>query len=258
MSNFRPIDRETGFLLPPSTDEWLPGRHLARFVVEVVDGPDLRAMSGSCRGSGSASYHPRLLPGLLIDGCATGVFSSRKPERASHDSLAFRFVAANRHSDHDRIAAFRRRFLRGIGGLFVGVLLLARGMGVLKTGAVALHGTKIHAGASRHGALSHEHAGRIEAQLKAGAAGLMALAEAPDQADAPDGMSVPEALSRRGTRLAGIARARAVIEARAKERHARGKAAQDAKRAARAAKTKGSPVATRLRRLPRGLCRTIR
>jgi hypothetical protein len=76
----------------------------------------------------SASYHPRLLPGLLIDGYATGVFSSRKPERAGHDGLAFRFVAANRHSDHDRIAAFRRRFLRGIGGLFVGVLLLARGM----------------------------------------------------------------------------------------------------------------------------------
>lgn len=173
--------------------------------------------------------------------CATGVFSSRKLERASHDSLAFRFVAASRHSDHDRIAAFRRRFLRGIGGLFVGVLLLARGMGVLKMGTVALDGTKIHAGASRHSALSHEHAGRIErieAQLKAGAAGLMALAEAPDQADAPDGMSVPEALSRRGTRLAGIARARAVIEAWAKERHARGKAAQDAKRAAREAKTK--------------------
>lgn len=154
MSSFRPIDRETGFLLPPSIDEWLPGRHLARFVVEVVDGPDLRAMSGSCRGSGSASYHPRLLPGLLIDGCATGVFSSRKLERAGHDSVAFRFVAANRHPDHDTIAAFRRRFLRGIGGPFVEVLLLARGMGVLKMGTVALDGTKIHASASRHSALS--------------------------------------------------------------------------------------------------------
>ena len=84
MSNFRTIDRATGFLLPPSVDEWLPERHLARFVVEVVDGFDLRAMSGSYRGSGSASYHPRLLLGLLVYGYATGVFSSRKLERATY------------------------------------------------------------------------------------------------------------------------------------------------------------------------------
>src|ERR1700761_7439524 len=81
MSNFRTIDRETGFLLPPSVDEWLPEKHLARFVVEVVEGLDLRAMSGTYRGSGSASYHPRMLLGLLIYGYATGVFSSRKLER---------------------------------------------------------------------------------------------------------------------------------------------------------------------------------
>jgi len=61
MSNFRTIDRQTGFLLPPSVDEWLPEKHLARFVVEVIDGLDLSAMSGSYRGSGSASYHPALL-----------------------------------------------------------------------------------------------------------------------------------------------------------------------------------------------------
>jgi hypothetical protein len=55
MSNFRPIDRETGFLLPPSVDEWLPERHPARFVVEMVGGLDLRSMTGSYRGSGEAS-----------------------------------------------------------------------------------------------------------------------------------------------------------------------------------------------------------
>ncbi len=100
MSNFRPIDRETGFLLPPSVDEWLPEKHLARFVVEVVEGLDLRAMSGGYRGSGSASYHPRMLLGLLVYGYATGVFSSRKLERATYDSVAFRFIAANDHPDH--------------------------------------------------------------------------------------------------------------------------------------------------------------
>jgi transposase len=124
--------------------------HLARFVVEVIEGLDLRAMSGSYRGSGSASYHPRMLLGILVYGYATGVFSSRKLERATYDSVAFRFIAANDHPDHDTIAAFRRRFLKEIEGLFVQVLLLAREMGVLNIGTIGLDGTKIHANASRH------------------------------------------------------------------------------------------------------------
>src|SRR5436190_2466835 len=126
MSNFRQFDRATGFLLPPSLDEWLPERHLARFVVEVIDGLDLSAIVKSYRGSGSASYHPALLLGLLVYGYTTGVFSSRKLERATYDSVAFRFIAANDHPDHDTIATFRRRFLKQIEGLFVQVLLLAR------------------------------------------------------------------------------------------------------------------------------------
>ncbi len=138
MSNFRQMDRDTGFLLPPSVDEWLPQRHLARFVVEVVDGLDLSAMTKSYRGSGSASYHPALLLGILIYGYATGVFSSRKLERATYDSVAFRFVAANEHPDHDTIAAFRRRFLQEIEDLFVKVLLLAREMGMLNLGTIGL------------------------------------------------------------------------------------------------------------------------
>src|SRR4030088_884908 len=166
MSNFRPVDRDTGFLMPPSVDEWLPERHLARFVVEVISGLDLRAMTGDYRGSGEASYHPSVLLGLLVYGYATGVFSSRKLERATYDSVALRFLAANQHPDHDTIATFRRRFLEQIEGLFVQVLLLAREMGMLKLGTVALDGTKIHANASRHSALSYEHATKIEAQLK--------------------------------------------------------------------------------------------
>ncbi len=138
-----------------------------------------------------------MLLGLLVYGYATGVFSSRKLERATYDSVAFRFIAANDHPDHDTIAAFRRRFLKEIEALFVQVLLLAREMGVLKMGTVALDGTKIHANASRHSALSYEHAGKIEAQLKAEVADLMAKAkakakaEAADAADVPDGMSIP-------------------------------------------------------------------
>jgi transposase len=221
MPNFRPTDRLTSFLMPPSVDEWLAQRHLARFVVEVVDGLDLSAMSKSYRGSGSASYHPAVLLSLLVYGCATGVCSSRKLERATYDSVAFRFIAANDHPDHDTIATFRRRFLKEIEALFVEVLLLAREMGVLKMGTVALDGTKIHANASRHSALSYEHAGKIEAQLKAEVADLLAKAEAADQADVPDGMSIPEELERRKVRLGKLAAARATIEARAKERFER-------------------------------------
>ena len=169
MSNFRPVDRDTGFLMPPSVDEWLPERHLARFVVEVIAGLDLRAMTGDYRGSGEASYHPSVLLGLLIYGYATGVFSSWKLERASYDSVALRFIAANQHPDHDTIASFRRRFLKQIEALFVQVLVMAREMGMLKLGTVALDGTKSHADASRpnrvkpggmHSALSYERAGQ--------------------------------------------------------------------------------------------------
>ena len=240
MSNFRPTNRQTGFLMPPSVDEWLPERHLARFVVEVVEGLDLRAMSGSYRGSGSASYHPVVLLSILVYGYATGVFSSRKLERATFDSVAFRFIAGNEHPDHDTIATFRRRFLRQIEALFVEVLKLAREMGLLKLGTVALDGTKMHANASRHSALSYEQAGKIEAQLKAEVADLLAKAEAADQADVPDGMSVPEEVARRQVRLAKLAEARAKIKARAQERFEREQAEHQAKLAERAAKAEAT------------------
>ena len=170
MSNFRPINRDTGFLLPPSVDEWLPQRHLARFVVEVIDGLDLSELEKAYRGSGSASYHPAMLLGLLMYGYATKVFSSRALERATYDSVAFRFIAGNEHPDHDTIAAFRKRFIAQIEPLFVEVLKLARAMGMLKLGTVALDGTKVHANASRHSALSYGHAKKIEKQLKGGSA----------------------------------------------------------------------------------------
>ena len=240
MSNFRPIDRHTAYLLPPSVEDWLPERHLAWFVVELVDQLDVSAMSRAYRGSGSASYHPSLLIALLVYGYATGIFSSRKLERATHDSVAFRFVAANQHPDHDTIAAFRRRFLKEIEALFVKILLLAREMGLLRMGTVALDGTKVHANASKHSALSYEHAGKIEAQLKAEVAELMAKAEAADQADLPDGMSIPDELARREERLKKIAEARAKIEARAKERYERELAEHRAKLAAREAKAKAT------------------
>jgi transposase len=236
MTNFRPIDRDIDFLLPPSVQEWLPEAHLARYVVEVVEGLDLRELEQAYAGRGSEPYHPATLLALLIYGYATGCFSSRKIERATYDSLAFRFIACNRHPDHDTLASFRRRFAREFEAVFVEVLQVARENQLSRFGTVSLDGTKIHANASRHSALSYGHAEAIEAQLKAEVQELLALAEQADGADLPDGMSLPAELTRREERLAAIAVAKAKIEARAKERHAREQAEYEAKLTAREAK----------------------
>ena len=166
MSRFIAVDRDTAYLLPPSVNEWLPQNHLARFVVEVIDQLDLSELVRQYAGRGSHAYHPAMLLGLLVYGYATGVHSSRKIERACHDSVAFRFIAANTQPDHDSIATFRRRFLAQIEALFVQVLVLAHEMKCLKLGNISLDGTKIAANASKHKALSWEHANRIEAQLR--------------------------------------------------------------------------------------------
>ena len=113
MNHFRQCDRDTAFLLPPSVDEWLPEDHLARFVVDIVDQLDLSGLTRQYRGAGSAAYHPSMLVALLLYGYATGTYSSRRIEQASYESLAFRYIAANTHPDHDTLCTFRKRFLKG-------------------------------------------------------------------------------------------------------------------------------------------------
>ena len=233
---FHPIDRDTDYLLPPSVQEWLPEAHLARYVVDVVEGLDLSALERAYAGKGSDAYHPATLLSLLIYGYATGTFSSRKIERATYDSLAFRYIACNRHPDHDTLATFRKRFGKEFESAFVQVLEVARENQLSRFGTVSLDGTKIHANASRHSALSYGHASMIEAQLKAEVQELMRLAEAADQSAVPDGVKLPDEIKRREDRLAAIAVAKAKIEARAKERFEREQAEYETKMAARAAK----------------------
>ncbi|EMJ4936276.1 IS1182 family transposase [Pseudomonas aeruginosa] len=238
MSRFRPVDRKTLYLFPPSVEEWLPEDHLARFIVEVIDGLDLSPLQKAYAGRGSAAYHPGLLLSLLVYGYATGVFSSRKIERATYDSVAFRFIAANEHPDHDTLASFRRRFLDELAGIFIQVLEMAQEMKLLKLGTVSLDGTKIHANASRHSALSHGHIEKSQAQLKAQVKELLALAEQADQTNLPDGVSLPEEIKRREERLKAMEEAKAKIEARAKARFEREQAEYQDKLARRQARTK--------------------
>ena len=240
MANFRPIDRATPFLLPPSVEDWLPKDHLARFVVDIIDQLDLSALSRQYRGTGSAAYHPTVLLGLLIYGYATGVYSSRRIETATHESIAFRYIAANEQPDHDSLCTFRKRFLKEIEVLFVQVLCIARQMKLLKLGTIALDGTKVHANASRHSALSYGHAQKIEAQLEAEVKEMLARAEAADQEPLPEGLSIPEELARREERLAAIRQAKAQIEAGAAEREARENADYEAKMKAREEKAAGT------------------
>jgi transposase/IS5 family transposase len=236
MSGFIPVDRQTNYLFPPSVEDWLPENHLARFIVEVIDRLDLTELTRQYAGRGSAAHHPAVLLGLLIYGYATGVPSSRKIERATYDSVAFRYIAANTHPDHDTLASFRRRFGAQLEQLFVQVLMLAREMGMLKVGKISVDGSKVKANASKHSALSWGHMKKIEQQLQQEIAQLMALAETEDRRKIPDGMDVPQEIARRQERLAALDEAKEKLAQRARERDAVAQSEHEAKLAKRQAK----------------------
>jgi transposase len=239
MANFIQADRSTVYLLPPSMQDWLKEDHLARFVVEVIDGLDLSKLSSAYAGRGSKAYHPSTLLALLVYGYATGVFSSRRLELATYDSVAFRYIAAGSHPDHDTLATFRRRFIDELGELFVQVLELASEMKLLKLGTVCVDGTKIQADASRHSALSYGHIGKLQEQLRGEVQQLLEMAEATDKAEGkriPQGMNLPEELKRRHDRLAVMEAAKATIQARAQTRYEQEQAQHEERLAARADK----------------------
>jgi transposase len=245
---FVEVDRETLYLLPPSIQDWLPEKHLARFVVEIVEQLDLQPLKASYCGRGSRPYNPEMLVALLFYGYATGVFSSRKLERSTYDSVAFRYIAANKHPDHDTIAEFRKRFLPELTKIFVEILTIAGQMKVLKLGKVSIDGTKVPANASKHKALSYGHACKLEERLEAEVAELLQKAESADSADIPDGMDVPAELSIRQERIKAIKEAKAEIERRAVERYAEEQKAYEAKIADRAKKEQETGKKARAKR----------
>ena len=201
-------------LLPASIEEWLPENHLARFVVEAVDLLDLNSIYRAYGSAGSKPYDPRMLLGLLFYGYATGVFSSRKLEQASYDSVAFRYICGNEHPDHDTIASFRKRFLGELQGLFVQLLLLAQEMGFGQVGQINIDGTKMKANASKHHAMSYDRIKKLEAQYEAEVKRLMALAGTADEQD--HDLDIPAELARREERLARLRDASKVLEERAR------------------------------------------
>ena len=226
---FKTADYDATLDVTVRLGDCLPPDHLARFVVDLIAQLDLSAIYVRYGSRGGQPYAPEILLGLLVYGYATGPFSTRKLERATYETVPFRFIAGNLHPDHDTLATFRKTFLPDLKELFVQVLLLAQAAGVLKLGNISLDGTKIHADASKSKAVSYKHLLALEAHLRAEVEQLFAMSERADAGDLPSGMVVSDEIAIRQARLARLAEAKAVLEARAKERTALEQADYDAK-----------------------------
>ena len=235
---FKKVDYEEALDQTVTIRECLPPDHLARFIVAIIALLDLSAIYACYAAVGGEAYAPEILLGLLFYGYATGVFSSRKIERATYESIPFRFIAGGLHPDHDTIANFRKTFLPQITGLFAQVLVVAREMGLLNLGNISLDGSKIHADASKSKAVSYKRLLELETQLRREVEELLALGEQADQVELPEGLVVEDEIAFRTERLVNLAEAKVVLEARARERYEAERAEYEAKIRAREEKAR--------------------
>ena len=233
MSKFVDCDREQAFLLPPDLRDWIPEDDLAHFVIAAVERVDLGAFKVNHRGTGSAQYHPRMMLALLIYCYANGIFSSRRIERATHRDIGVRFVAANRHPDHDTIARFRRENFAAVSESFLQVLLLARELKLLRVGVVSVDGSKFKANASKHRSVTYDRAGELIARLEGEIAALLGRAEAADAAAEEDPQALPQEIARHEALRDKLDAARRRLEAQARTRAEAERGAYEAKLAAR-------------------------
>lgn len=233
---FKTVDYEATLDQKVSLRECLPPEHLARFIAKVITQLDLSDIYGAYGARGGSPIAPEVLLGLLFYGYSTGVFSSRKIEQASYESIPFRFLSGHLHPDHATIASFRKRFLVQIKALFVQVLLLAVEAEVLTLEDISLDGTKIHADASKSKAVSYQHLVKLRAALESDVEQLLKLAEAADAVSLPESVEVAAEIERRRQKLAQLAQAEAVLKARAQERYELENAEYEAKIAERTAR----------------------
>jgi transposase len=213
---------------------------MVHFILDAVETLNPQGFRVNARGTGSEQYPPQMMLALLIFCYATGRFSSREIELATHSDVAVRYICGgDQHPDHDTICAFRRQNRGLFEECFVKVLAYAGQTGVLKkVGGVSVDGSKIAANASKHAAVSYDHATRMIAELEKEVAALTAKAEAVDSKPLEDGLSVPEEIARRQERKAKLEEAKRVIEARYAERQRQ--AAAD-KPSERSQKKNGTP-----------------
>ena len=235
---FRTVDHEQSGKQTITIDDCLPANHLARFIVDIIALLDMSAFYAHYAPVGGEPIAPEILLGLLLFGYATGVFSSRKIEKATYESIPFRFIAGGLHPDHDTIANFRKTFLSEIVAIFVQVLVIAQQAGILKLGNISLDGSKIHADASKSHAVSYRRLRELEAQLRIEVEELMALGGKTDQSELPEGLDIEAEITFRDGRLVNLAEAKRVLEARAQERYEAEKAEYETKVHAREEKAR--------------------
>jgi transposase len=226
---FKKVDYKKSLEQTITIREYLPEDHLARFIVGIIAMLDLSAIYARYAPIGGTAYAPEILLGLLFYGYATGVFSSRKIEKATYETIPFRFIAGGLHPDHDTIANFRKSFLEEMSNLFAQVLVIAHEMGVLKLGNISVDGSKIRADASKSHAVSYGRLLQLEQRLNMEVKELIALGEKADGQDLPEGLKIDAEIALREDRLANLAQAKAILEARAKERYEAQRAEYEAK-----------------------------
>jgi transposase len=212
------VDRETPLLLPVDLRDWVPGDDLVHFVINAVETMNLTALSVNRRGTGDEQYPPRMMLALLIYCYASGIFGSRRIERATFRDLAVRYLTGDTHPDHDTICAFRRANGEVIKEAFVEVLKLAREMKLLRVGTISVDGTHIKANASKHKSVRYDRAGELEQKLRKDIAELMAKAERSDNEPGADEQSLPEEIARRERLLERMREARQQLEERARSK----------------------------------------
>jgi transposase len=218
--SYLPYEPQQQMLLPEALQDWLPEGHLAYFISDTVDGLDLSAFHARYAGGGSRNqpFHPAMMVKVLVYAYATGVFSSRKIARKLHEDVALRVLGAGNFPAHRTISDFRAFHLKELSELFVQVVRLAREMGLVKLGTIAVDGTKVKANASRHKAMSYGHMLKAEAELKAQIAALLSRAKSADEAEKNEPeLDIPAEITRRQDRLDAIAQARARLEQRQRE-----------------------------------------
>jgi transposase len=241
-AHFVNIDRNTPMLLPVDMRDWIAGDDMAHFILEAVELVDLAKFRINERGCGSEQFPPRMMLALLIYCYSHGIFGSRRIEAATHHHLSVRYLTGNTHPDHDTICKFRRENFDAIAGCFLRVLELAKELGLLRLGTVAIDGTRLQANASKHRNVGYERAGELIEQLKLDIAELMQKAEAADTTPAQQ-ETLPAELARRQALLEKLTAAREAIEQRAKEQAQKQMPAYEQKVKAQAERRHGGRVA---------------
>lgn len=219
-ANYLPYEPQQMLLLPEAIQDWLPEGHLAHFISDTVDTLELGAFHARYDKDGPRNqpFHPAMMVKVLVYGYATGVFSSRKIARKLHEDVAFRVLAAGNFPAHRTIRDFRAFHLKELSELFVQVVRLAREMGLVKLGTIAVDGTKVKANASRHKAMSYGHMLKAEAELKAQIDALLKRAQQADEAEKNEPeLDIPAEIARREARLTAITEARQRLEQRQRD-----------------------------------------